>query len=130
MTPEMIAERIGQAFALFGTIALSAFAWWKANRTAKPAPAAAPAPVQHAPQHPSETERELLSIAREIQSTYRELRDIVQRNHAAATDDMREEARDITRILDRVESQLGRIEASQRVQEALARFSQPESRKP
>ena len=125
MTPETIsiAERIGQLLALLGTGGVAAFAWWRANRIPKPAPAPSP---QHHPE--AEQLREIMTVAREIQSTYRELRDIVQRNHAATTDDMREEARDIIRVLDRIESQLGRIEASQRVSEAMSRFNQPQGK--
>jgi hypothetical protein len=79
-----------------------------ASASSRPAPAAAtPQPQPH----------DVIAAAiRDIEASQRELRDIMQRNHAMTADDHR----DILRTIDQLVNAVARIEASQRVTEIMA----------
>lgn len=105
-------ERIGQLLGAAIFAIGGAMIWLRKNVPAPPTPA--PKPTT------SPEEEAVGKLIEEVRATYREMRDLMQRNHSVTADDQR----DILKTMDRIENQLARVEASMRLIEAMHRLQQ------
>jgi hypothetical protein len=98
-------EVVGSSMAAFVAVVGGFITFWKAYKITIATTATSPTP-KPLPTPPTETkhEDEITLIAREVREGHRELRDIIQRNHAVTADDLR----DILKMLDRLDNQLRR----------------------
>lgn len=104
--------------AAVGIIIAAGFTFYKNYRdTILAAPKASPAPpARH------NTEQDVMAAYAEVRESFRELRDIVQRHQSMTSDDIKDMVKvldKLERTAERMESQMNRIETSQRVAEAM-----------